>query len=134
MSRRIARELAVQGLFQIDFNECEANAALEAALEVREENVRETVKEYALTLINGVLEHKEEIDERLSKYAIDWSVERMPATDRNILRIAVYEMFLANEKVAIGVTINEAVEIAKVFGTEESARFVNGVLGKLAKE
>ena len=58
----------------------------------------------------------------------------MPATDRNILRIATFEMFFAEEKVVAGVAINEAVEIAKIFGTEESPRFVNGILGKLAKE
>ena len=73
--------------------------------------------------MEGVLANKEAIDERLSKYAIDWTVERMPATDRNILRIATFEMFFAEEKVVAGVAINEAVEIAKIFGTEESPRF-----------
>lgn len=134
MSRRIARELALQSLFQIDFNECGAEVALEAAVEeCTEENI-EKAKKYALVLVEGVLANKEAIDERLSKYAIDWTVERMPATDRNILRIATFEMFFAEEKVVVGVAINEAVEIAKIFGTEESPRFVNGILGKLAKE
>ena len=77
--------------------------------------------------------NKEAIDARLSEYAIDWTVERMPATDRNILRVAVYEMLFAEQPVAAGVAINEAVEVAKAYGTEEAPRFVNGVLGKLAK-
>ena len=83
--------------------------------------------------MQGVLANKEAIDARLSEYAIDWTVERMPATDRNILRVAVYEMLFAEETVSAGIAINEAVEVAKAYGTEEAPRFVNGVLGKLAK-
>ncbi|MGM9569066.1 MAG: transcription antitermination factor NusB [Phascolarctobacterium sp.] len=133
MIRRIAREVALQSLFQIDFNSCEAEAAVEASLTEHEEDNAPKARDYALTLVQGVLANKEAIDERLSQYAIDWTVERMPATDRNILRVAVYEMLFAAETVAAGVAINEAVEVAKAYGTEESPRFVNGVLGKLAK-
>ena len=133
MIRRIAREVALQSLFQIDFNECSAEAAVEAAMTEHEEPNAPKAKDYALLLVQGVLAHKEEIDAELTKYAIDWTVERMPATDRNILRVAVYEMLFAVEPLAHGVAINEAVEVAKAYGTEESPRFVNGVLGKLAK-
>ena len=130
MIRRIAREVALQSLFQIDFNSCEAKAAVEAALAEHEE---EKASAYALALVEGVMANKEAIDARLSEYAIDWTVERMPATDRNILRVAVYEMLFAEETVSAGIAINEAVEVAKAYGTEEAPRFVNGVLGKLAK-
>lgn len=133
MIRRIAREVALQGLFQIDFNECEAEAAVEAAITEHDEPNAPKAYDYALLLVQGVLANKEAIDARLSEYAIDWTVERMPATDRNILRVAVYEMVFAAEPLAHGVAINEAVEVAKAYGTEESPRFVNGVLGKLAK-
>ena len=133
MIRRIAREVALQSLFQIDFNSCEAEAAVEASLTEHDEDNAPKAYDYALTLVQGVLANKEAIDERLSQYAIDWTVERMPATDRNILRVAVYEMLFAEQAVAAGVAINEAVELAKAYGTEESPRFVNGVLGKLAK-
>ena len=133
MIRRIALEVALQSLFQIDFNSCEAEAAVEASLTEHDEDNAPKAHDYALTLVQGVLANKEAIDERLSQYAIDWTVERMPATDRNILRVAVYEMLFAEQAVAAGVAINEAVEVAKAYGTEESPRFVNGVLGKLAK-
>ena len=133
MIRRIAREVALQSLFQIDFNRCEAEAAVEAALTEHDEENAPKAYDYALDLVQGVLANKEAIDARLSEYAIDWTVERMPATDRNILRVAAYEMLFAEKSVAAGVAINEAVEVAKAYGTEESPRFVNGVLGKLAK-
>ena len=133
MVRRIAREVALQSLFQIDFNSSEAQVAVQAALAEHEEANAPKAYDYALTLVQGVLDNKEAIDGRLSEYAIDWTVERMPATDRNILRVAAYEMLFAENIVAAGVAINEAVEVAKAYGTEESPRFVNGVLGKLAK-
>ena len=133
MIRRIAREVALQGLFQIDFNSCEADAAVEASLAEHDEENAPKAYDYALQLVQGVLANKEAIDARLGQYAIDWTVERMPATDRNILRVAVYEMLFAAEPLAYGVAINEAVEVAKAYGTEEAPRFVNGVLGKLAK-
>ena len=133
MIRRIAREVALQSLFQIDFNSSEAQVAVQAALAEHEEENAPKAYDYALTLVQGVLDNKEAIDGRLSEYAIDWTVERMPATDRNILRVAAYEMLFAENIVAAGVAINEAGEVAKAYGTEESPRFVNGVLGKLAK-
>ena len=133
MIRRIAREVALQSLFQIDFNSCEAEVAVEAAITEHDEDNAPKAYDYALHLVQGVLANKEAIDGRLSEYAIDWTVERMPATDRNILRVAVYEMLFAEQAVACGIAINEAVEVAKAYGTEESPRFVNGVLGKLAK-
>ena len=104
-----------------------------AAMSEHEEENAPKALNYAMTLVQGVLAHKEAIDARLSEYAIDWTVERMPATDRNILRVAVYEMLFAEETVSAGIAINEAVEVAKAYGTEEAPRFVNGVLGKLAK-
>ena len=133
MIRRIAREVALQSLFQIDFNSCEAEVAVEAAITEHDEDNAPKAYDYALHLVQGVLANKEAIDGLLSEYAIDWTVERMPATDRNILRVAVYEMLFAEQPLAFGVAINEAVEVAKAYGTEESPRFVNGVLGKLAK-
>ena len=133
MIRRIAREVALQSLFQIDFNSCEAEVAVDAALTEHEEENAPKARDYALLLVQGVLDNKEAIDARLGEYAIDWTVERMSATDSNILRVAVYEMLFAEQAVACGIAINEAVEVAKAYGTEESPRFVNGVLGKLAK-
>lgn len=133
MSRRIARELVLQSLFQIDFTECEPQAALEAAMAEREEAAASEAAGYAAAVLQGVAAHRGEIDERISRCAIDWTLERMPAMDRNILRLAVYELFFADEKLAPGVAINEAVEIAKRYGTDESPKFINGVLGKMVR-
>lgn len=88
---------------------------------------------YAQQLVDGVSAQKEAIDAELSMYAQDWKVSRMPAVDRNILRIAVYEMKYQEEKIDDGVAINEAVELAKRFGTDRSPKFINGVLGKLSR-
>ena len=135
MSRRLAREVVLQSLFQIDFNECTVENALTSSLEEHEEfawlEMQEEApaeasakiasslkaKEYAECVLNGVMENLEAIDSKLSEYAVDWTVERMPATDRNILRIAVYEMLFAEEIIVPGVAINEAVEIAKKYGS-----------------
>ena len=93
-------------------------------------NVRGTIIK---DVLNGVLANSEAIDARISEYAIDWTLERMPAVDRNILRVAVYEMFFAAEKLVPNVAINEAVEIAKIYGTDDTPRFINGVLGKMVR-
>ena len=153
MSRRVAREVVLQSLFQIDFTACEAEQALNSSLAEHDEFIflEETegelaeelqvkkasclkAKAYAEAVLNGVLENLAEIDAKLSEFAVDWTVERMPATDRNILRIAAYEMLFAEEKIVPGVAINEAVEIAKLYGSEEAPRFINGVLGKMVRE
>lgn len=133
MIRRIARELVLQSLFQIDFAQVDCEAALNAAVEERSDKSAEKAKEYAQDVLNDVLANSEAIDARISEYAIDWTLERMPAVDRNILRVAVYEMFFAAEKLVPNVAINEAVEIAKIYGTDDTPRFINGVLGKMVR-
>lgn len=151
MSRRLAREVVLQSLFQIDFTACEVEQALNSSLAEHDEFIYlaeteevsdelqvkrvacQKAKNYAELVLNGVLANLEAIDAKLSQYAVDWTVERMPAADRNILRIAVYEMLFAEDKIAPGVAINEAVEIAKLYGSEEAPRFINGVLGKMVR-
>lgn len=133
MIRRIAREVVLQSLFQIDFANTEAEAALEASLAEHQEKEAAKAKPYAEKTLQGVLANLAEIDAKLGEYAIDWTVERMSATDRNILRIAVYEMMYADEKLVPSIAINEAVEIAKMYGTEESPKFINGILGKMVR-
>jgi N utilization substance protein B len=82
--------------------------------------------------VRGSCEHKQEIDKVLAEVAHDWSVSRMSPTDRNIMRIAVYEMLYLDD-VPVASSIDEAVEIAKVYGSADSPRFVNGILGSLAE-
>lgn len=133
MIRRIARELVLQSLFQIDFSEGEGANALNAAIEERADKSAEKARAYAQDVLNGVLANNEAIDAKIGEFAIDWSLDRMPAVDRNILLIAVYEMFFAEDKLVPNVAINEAVEIAKIYGTDDTPRFINGVLGKMVR-
>ena len=131
MSRRNARELVLKSLFQIDFSkDTEPLAAFTAA---KEGEVSEDEDAYALALLDGIITNLDSNDAKITAYAIDWAGDRMPAVDRNILRIAIYEIFLSPEAIASSVAINEAVEVAKKYGTEDSGRFINGVLGKMVK-
>ena len=132
MSRSMAREIALQTLFHLEFNEAETQSILET---IKEENksLSSGAMMYAQQLVDGVSTQKEAIDAELSMYSQDWKVARMTAVDRNILRIAVYEMKYQEEKIDDGIAINEAVELAKRFGTDRSPKFINGVLGKLSR-
>ncbi len=135
MSRRIAREMALQTLFQLDFAHEDHAAALAAVCLERgiEPGTGNVAEKYALELVGGVSAHQPQIDEKIAAYAIDWRVDRMAGVDRNILRIAVYEMFFAHELIVPNIAIDEAVELAKAFGTDETPRFVNGILGNMAR-
>ena len=131
MSRRNARELVLKSLFQIDFSK--DTAPLTAFTAAKEGEISEDEDAYALALLDGILTNLSAIDAKIAAYAIDWAVKRMPAVDRNILRIAIYEIFISPDPIASSVAINEAVEVAKKYGTEDSGRFINGVLGKMVK-
>ncbi len=144
MSRRRAREAAMQALFQLDMNPPPEGAredwkkALDAAwqdgaTERQDERNREADYAYAWALLVGTYESLASIDETLSRLSKEWKVPRMAGIDRSILRLAVHE--LQNEPdVTPGIVINEAVELAKKFGTDDSGRFVNGVLGTMMRE
>lgn len=133
MIRRVAREIVLQSMFQIDVSGSEAEQALAAAMAEHEGKEAERAAGYAKAVLEGVVANLQAIDLKIGEYAIDWTVERMSTTDRNILRVAVYEIFFAEEKIAPGVAINEAVEIAKLYGSDESPRFINGILGKMVR-
>ena len=87
---------------------------------------------YARLLVSGIQEHHAEIDELIARYADRWSIDRMPVIDRNVVRMAVFELLWCDD-VPVAVAINEAVELAKAFSTDDSGRFVNGVLGRIAE-
>jgi N utilization substance protein B len=91
------------------------------------------VPEYAVELVEGVVENRARIDEVLSAVSADWPLERMPAVDRNVLRIGAYEL-LFRDDVPTGVVISQAVELATALSTDESPKFVNGVLARVARE
>jgi len=132
MSRRIARELALQALFQLDFNKTTPEEAFQGVCDERAE-ISLDAREYAHTLLLGTVEQKDAIDQIISQTSKDWKVDRMAGVDRNIVRMALYEMNYGTEKLSAGVIINEAVELAKAFATDESSKFVNGILGSLVK-
>lgn len=135
MSRRKAREMALQALFQLDYNKVAVEEAMVAVF--AEHGVAEAqdgAKTYAEQLVQGTQAHLPAIDETLSSLSNEWKVERMAGVDRNIARIAIYEMQYSPEPLSPNIVINEAVELAKLFGSEESSRFINGILGALVKK
>ena len=97
------------------------------------EHPERSVLAYARALVQGVQDHHADIDELITRYADHWAISRMPVVDRNVIRVAVWEL-VWGEDVPVAVAINEAVELAKSYSTEDSGRFVNGVLGKIVDE
>lgn len=139
MSRRMAREAAFKALFQLDFNfeEAESEACENLAIETMfEDNPRLTKKylPYINDAVKGTRAHLAEIDETIMAHLKQgWQLSRLMAADRNILRLAVYEMSFVNPPLPKSIAINEAVELAKKYGTDDSARFVNGILEAISK-
>jgi len=129
--RRETREWIIQFLFQLDFNPEPIDIALKDFWAEKDPNERE--KTYAEEIIKGVVQRKDELDDRLSQYAKRWDSERMVAVDRTVMRVALFEM-LYREDVPPVVSINEAVHFAKDFSSFQSGRFVNGVLDRIRKE
>lgn len=129
-ARRQARELALQILFQTEFA---PQISYQLFLEVFEQSLDSEITEYADLLVKGVQKNREAIDSKIQSSSAHWKVERMATIDRNILRIAVYEIKFAAEPIKENIVINEAVEIAKKFGTTESSSFVNGLLDQVSK-
>lgn len=135
-TRSQSRQAALQVLFSIDVGQGGADAlvadAVERALDVIAANFElpEAARAYAATLAHGVARHREEIDRLIAVHATNWRVDRMAAVDRNVLRLAVYE--LGWEQLPRSVAIDEAVELARRFGADPSPAFVNGVLDAVA--
>ncbi len=122
--RRDGREAAVQFLFSRDLNDDDFEAFFGLRL------AKPEVREFAIELARGVIENAKEIDARIAARLDNYDFSRLSVVDRNVLRLAVYEMFHRDDVPPV-VCINEAIEISKRFGTTESGRFVNGVLDKL---
>ena len=140
MSRRQAREMALKSLYMAEFSADTPNEDLltTAGEELLEEYTKDKEylkdKEYAGLLLTGTRAKQKDIDQELGSLSKGWEVKRMAALDRNILRLAAYEMFYGEEKIPASIAINEAVELAKKYGSEESPNFVNGVLGTMVKK
>jgi len=127
--RRRARAVALQAMYEIDTTRHEAEEVLGRLL--AEENLSGDNTAFVRQMVKQVVEHQEEIDGNVQRFAPTWPVEQLSAIDRNILRLAISEILFDN-RVIIKVAINEAVELAKKFGSENSSKFVNGVLGSIS--
>ena len=127
--RRKARELALQALYEIDLA---GHASDDVMLRIVEDNIISTEgAAFACELLEGVIKNEQKIDEQIRHFAPAWPLDQMAVVDRNILRLAIYEL-LHNNKVPVKVSINEAVELAKSFGADSSPRFINGVLSSIS--
>ena len=131
--RRQAREWVVQFLFQTEFNPESLEQALADFWNDEEKTPLDRDRRYVNEVIQGVIDEQFKIDRTLKRYTDNWDVERLGALDRTVLRVAVYEMLFRDDVPPV-VSINEAIEIAKAYSGQKSARFVNGVLDRVQKE
>lgn len=132
-ARTKARKRALDILFSADVRGDDVAVALAAeAKRAASEPAREASWLYAREIVDGIIDHRDEIDEQITTHSREWRIERMPAVDRALLRIAVWEI-LHNDEVPTAVAIDEAVELAKEFSTDDSGAFVHGVLGRVSR-
>jgi len=129
-TRRDARELALRMLYQLDIGRQPVDEVLEAAL--AQSHLDGHNREFAIELVTGSYNHRDAIDNIVAGHTGDWALDRQSAVDRNILRLAAYELQYRPD-CPVAVVCNEAVELAKKYSTAESSKFVNGVLGSLAR-
>ncbi len=127
-TRRKARELALQALFYLDTNPVDPETMIDLFCKTSQPS-KKTLP-FFLSLANGVIESRQEIDDVIKRFSSNWKISRMSGVDRNILRIAVYEI-LSCPDIPPKVSINEAIDIGKKYGTEESGSFINGILDSI---
>lgn len=125
MKRRTAREKALQALFQIDVSEVDPKDAIEHVLDGARSD------DYLVQLVLGVVDNLTQIDEVLQGNLENWTLDRVATVDRNILRLSTYELIYCKEDVPPNVAIDEAIEIAKIYGDEKSSKFINGILSNV---
>ena len=128
-TRRRARRVTLETLYEYDIVSHDPDEGLEQRLEASP--MERAGVEFARQLIHGVIAYQEQMDTLIARFAPEWPLDQMAVIDRNVLRIAIYE-FLATDETPVKVAINEAVELAKVYGSDSAPRFINGVLGTLA--
>jgi len=128
-TRRRARRVTLETLYEYDIVSHDPDEVLEQRLEASP--MEHAGVEFARQLIHGVIAYQERMDMLIARFAPEWPLDQMAVIDRNVLRIAIYE-FLVTDETPVKVAINEAVELAKVYGSDSAPRFINGVLGTLA--
>jgi len=130
-NRRKGRVVAVQVLYEVDGSDHEVGGALQNRL--NEVAIPASVAAFTRKLVRGVLANQPEIDKIIATYAPDWPISQMATVDRNILRVAIFEILMGDDAPP-KVAINEAVELGKIYGADRSPMFVNGVLGSLMEQ
>lgn len=131
MKRRYGREIALKVLYQKDITSLLIHDILEKTYAY--EDIPEDIREFSRKIVLGTVEHWEDINKNIEKYAENWTIERIAVVDVNILRIALYELIYEAETPA-RVILNEAIEIAKKYGDTKSYQFINGILDKASRE
>lgn len=132
--RSLSRELALQVLYQIDITKDRYDTALDNFWKIDHENdISDEIKAFTGELVKGVSDNMKAIDEKISGYATNWELTRMAVVDRNILRMAGFELLMRKD-IPPKVSINEAVELAKKYSGDASGKFVNGILDKIKSE
>lgn len=129
--RHRARRVALQALFEIDVTDHPAGVVLTARLDYEQPPLSREIADFARTIVHGVMLHRDRLDSVIARFAPDWPVDQIAVIDRNILRMALWET--AREDTPMKVAINEAVELAKEYGSDASPRFINGVLGAASR-
>jgi len=130
-SRRKARELALQTLYLIDITSLPANKAFDGILRGQEMDGKTLA--FSKSLVEGAKTNADLLDQTIMKYSENWEIKRMAALDRNLLRLGAYEIIFETDT-PVSVIIDEAVEMAKTFSTQDSGKFVNGILDKIKNE
>ena len=132
-NRHLARTIALQSLYEWDFNKSKENL-----LDISSRNLKEFAPnfedaDFAKAIIKGVVDNQKKLDKKITDYAPEWPLDQITVVDRNILRIGIYELSF-NEEIPPKVAINEAIELGKTFGGPASGKFINGVLGTIYKK
>ena len=131
-ARSKARKRALDVLYEADLRGTSAKGVLDGQIDRRATDNEPELNAYVTTLVNGVCENQEQSDEILSTYSLGWTLDRMPAVDRAVLRIGAYEIIWAND-IPDAVAISEAVALVTDLSTDESSSFVNGLLGRISE-
>ena len=131
--RRKGREIGLQVLYEIEMKGAEPRIVLDLYWKNPSEEVPPDIRQFVNDLVEGVYRNRKEIDQMIEKHSLHWKMNRMAVVDRNLLRLGVYELLYLHD-IPTSVVLNEAIEIAKRFGTEGSGAFINGILDKVAKE
>jgi len=128
--RRKAREYALQGLYMYELSDTPIEELLK--LQWVDKKIPDNIREFAVTLLNGSVEHMDEIDELIIKHSKNWKFERLSLIDKSILRLSLYAMLYLKD-IPVVVTINEGIELGKIYGGESSGQFINGILDAVRK-